>query len=469
VSEVLESPLVGAAGGGGIMRWPLRGTTIGLITVITLVAFEAMAVATAMPTAVRALHGLAFYGWAFTAFLVTNVVGMVGSGVLSDRYGPIRPLFAGIAIFGAGLLIAGTAPVMAVFVLGRAVQGFGGGLQIVAVYVVIGAVYSDRQRPKVFAALAGAWVLPALIGPVFSGVLAQHLSWRLVFLGIVPLVVAGGALLVPGMRRLGAGGVGTRGEPAASGRRWWAAVAAASGVAAVQAAGQRPQWASLALALPGAAALVLGLRHLLPRGTVVLRPGVPAVVALRGAMAGSLFSVEALVPLTLTLVHGYSPTAAGVPLMVAAVTWSATSWVQGRSAAPRHLQIRYGFGLIAVGAAGMALVARPGTPGWVAYLAWGVAGVGAGLAWASLSVQLLALSPPAQHGTDSAALQICDAVGSSLCIGFGGVLIAAAERGALSMSTAVLLVDLPMAVLAAAAAALAGRARGPASPAGSAP
>ncbi|MEN3360237.1 MAG: hypothetical protein V7637_4219, partial [Mycobacteriales bacterium] len=443
----------------GLLARPVRGVTVGLVTVITLVAFEAMAVATAMPTAVRALHGLAFYGWAFTAFLIANVVGMVASGGLADRYGPKRPLLAGLTVFGAGMLVAGAAPTMAVFVLGRAVQGFGSGLQIVAVYVVIGAVYDDDQRPRVIAALAGAWVLPALVGPVVSGALAQHVSWRLVFLGLVPVLAAGGALLVAGLRQLPSRAVPDR----AGSWRWAAAVAAAAGVAAVQAAGQRPGWPSLVLAAAGVGALAVGLRRLLPPGTIALRTGVPAVVAFRGAMAGSLFAVESLLPLTLTLVHGYSPTAAGAPLVVAAVSWSAVSWWLGRRPdLPRHLLVRVGFGLIAVGAVGMAVVAQPSAPGWLAYPVWGVAGCGAGMAWASLSVLLLRLSPPERHGTDSASLQVCDAVGSALCIGFGGVLVAAAARGALSLPSALLTVDLLMAALALAGAGLAGRARAPA-------
>jgi MFS family permease len=445
----------------------LRGTTFGLALVITLIAFEAMAVATALPTAVRALHGLAAYGWSFTAFLVATVVGMVTSGEVSDRRGARRPLLLGLGLFSAGLLLAGAAPVMVVFVLGRAVQGFGSGLVIVAVYVVIGDLYAEQFRPRVFAYLSAAWVLPALIGPVLAGLVAQHLSWRLVFLGMPPLVLAGAVLLLP---RLAAGrGSGRQAGPAAeaeapagSRARWPFALATAAGVALLQNAGQHPSWLTLLGAAAGAVLLATGLRRLLPPGTVVVRRGVPAAVAFRGILAGSFFAVESLVPLTLAVVHGFSPAQAGAPLTVGALGWSAASWWQGRHPdLPRHRLLRGGFALVSAAAVGTAVVSLPGAPGWLAYPVWCLAGLGAGLTMPSTSVLLLALTPPPQRGVNSAALQIADAVTSAVCIGIGGVLVAAAERGAFSLSVAAGTVDLLMAGLAATGAVLAPRGRAP--------
>ena len=75
-----------------LFRGPLRATSIGILILITLIAFEAMAVSAALPTAARELHGLRAYGWAFTGFLVANVVGMVVSGQISDVRGPRAPL-----------------------------------------------------------------------------------------------------------------------------------------------------------------------------------------------------------------------------------------------------------------------------------------------------------------------------------------------------------------------------------------
>src|SRR5919197_2106169 len=150
----------------------LRATSSGLLIIITLIAFEAMAVSAALPTAARAVHGLGAFGWAFTGFLVANVIGMVASGQLSDSRGARLPLAAGLACFLAGLVLSGTATTMTQLVAGRVVQGLGSGLIITALYVVLGQAYPDRLRPRVFAAISSAWVVPSLVGPVVSGALA---------------------------------------------------------------------------------------------------------------------------------------------------------------------------------------------------------------------------------------------------------------------------------------------------------
>ena len=95
--------------GTGVLDRRHRSTTVGLLVLVTFVAFEAMAVATAMPTAVTELDGLAWYGWPFTAFLVAQVVGMVVGGEVGDRRGPRAALLWGVAVFAAGLLASGLA------------------------------------------------------------------------------------------------------------------------------------------------------------------------------------------------------------------------------------------------------------------------------------------------------------------------------------------------------------------------
>src|SRR6478609_11330913 len=90
----------------------LRMLTLGALVTIVAGAFEALAVATVMPRTVDDLGGLHYYGWAFSAYLLANIVGLTVAGAESDRNGPGRPYLAGIFCFGIGLLIAGLAPAM---------------------------------------------------------------------------------------------------------------------------------------------------------------------------------------------------------------------------------------------------------------------------------------------------------------------------------------------------------------------
>jgi MFS family permease len=438
----------------------LRPTTLGILVLITLIAFESMAVSAALPTAAREVHGLAAYGWAFTAFLIANVVGMVAAGQLSGRSGPRVPLVAGLACFTGGLLLSGTATTWTQLVGGRVVQGLGGGLLITAIYVVMGEAYAARLRPPLFAATSSAWVVPSLVGPPVSGLLTQHASWRWVFLGLVPFVLVGAALILPVLRRL---------RPPQTGRpasllQLLRALGVAFGIAGLEQAGQHPSLLSIPLGVLAAVALVWGLAGLLPPGTVRIAPGVSAPIAMRGLLAGSFFGVESLVPLSLTVQHGYSPTAAGLPLALSGASWAIGSWWQGRaddSAGPhvRVALIRTGFGLMTVAAVGMALAAVPALPGWIAYPAWLVAGLGAGLTMSSVGVLVLNFTTDADRGADSAALQLSDATVSALTTGAGGVLVAAAARQAITFTTAVVGLDIALAVLALLGAVSAGRAR----------
>ena len=148
-----------------------RSLVVGVVGVVVAVAFEAIAVATAMPVAARELGGLQQYGLAFSVFLTTSLLGMVVAGEVSDRRGPVVPFVVAAVTFGVGLVIAGAAPSMLVLVIARAVQGFGAGLNIVSLYVVVGRAFPAELRPRVFSAISSGWVVPSLVGPRWRGCL----------------------------------------------------------------------------------------------------------------------------------------------------------------------------------------------------------------------------------------------------------------------------------------------------------
>lgn len=418
-----------AVGTGQILDSEHRRLTIGIVATVAFIAFEAMAVATAMPRAVQDLDGLPMYAWAFTGFFIASLFAMVLSGELCDRRGPGLPLLAGAGSFTAGLLIAGAAQSMWPFVAGRATQGLGAGLVIVAVYVVIARAYSEALRPRIFTATSAAWVVPSIVGPLVAGTLADHVSWRLVFLGIVPLVVLPVVLALPQVRAYD--GPPPDGPTLRRGRLRLAA-AAAVGVGLLQAAGLQRDAGTIVLVGVAVVLLVPSVPRLLPAGTLRLRRGLPTVIAMRGILAGAFFGAEAFLPLMLVDQRALSATLAGLVLSGGAVGWFAGAWYQGRPGltVPRHLLLRVGCAIVAVGIGTAGLVLIPGVPAFVAAVAWTAGAVGMGVSFASVSVLLFQLSPVADHGANSAALQLNDALFSIVFVGLAGVIFGATHEAA---------------------------------------
>src|SRR5438552_554723 len=82
-----------------------RSLTLGLTLIVSFAAFEALAVATVLPAVVKDLGGIRLYGWAFSAFQLTNLIGIVIGGREADRQGLARPFAVGIGLFVLGLLL----------------------------------------------------------------------------------------------------------------------------------------------------------------------------------------------------------------------------------------------------------------------------------------------------------------------------------------------------------------------------
>jgi hypothetical protein len=204
-----------------------------------------------------------------------------------------------------------------------------------------------------------------------------------------------------------------------------AALGAAGGVAALSWASQRG--GAIAAVVAGVAIVVLApaLVRLFPRGVFRARRGIPTVVLSRGLLAGIFFTVNAYLPLMLNGTHGWSLAMAGVPLIVGSLGWSAASAWQGRHPdLPRTVLLRTGFFLLAIGTAGMLLVAPAWGLPWLALPFWVVAGVGMGLGFSSMSYLLLQQSAAGEVGFHSSAAQIADQLTTAAMIGAGGALLA---------------------------------------------
>ena len=424
----------------GLLSGERRALTIGLVLLITTVAFEALAVATALPATLRELGGVSLYGWAFSAFMLASLVGITIAGQWSDVHGPARPLGTGLVLFAAGLVIVGSAPSMGVVVLGRVVQGLGAGAVPAVAYVVIGRCYPSELRPRMFAILSTAWVVPGLVGPAVSGFVSDHFSWRWVFLGLLPFIPLAFLLVVRPVRRLGP-------TATAAASRTPTALRLAIGAALlVSGLGRHSPVAMVPLVATGVALGLPALRKLLPPGSLRAVAGVPAAVAMRGLLTFAFFGGDSFLPLMLTSVRGISTTGAGLALTASTLSWTAGAWVQERMS--RRWRIRSlsigGLSLVAAGLVGIITVLSPSVPVPFAAAAWAVAGLGMGLCYSMPSIVVLADAPEAEVGAASASLQLSDVLGVALGSGVGGAILAFGTSAGWTRRTSILIIDVLM-------------------------
>lgn len=355
---------------GGIWHPRYLGVTVGAVAMIFLAATQALAVTTVMPLVSADLGGDALYAVAFSGTLATSVIGMVAVGAWCDRRDPVLPLATSVALFVAGLVIAGLAPSMEVLVLGPLLQGLGTGGQTVALYVVVARVYPAHLHGRVFAAFSAAWVIPSIVGPFLAGFVAEQLHWRWVFLGVAVLTLVAFTVVYLSLHDLPLRVEDPSRAPVA--RRLALATVVAAGALALSLAGEAGPWTGVVVAV-ALVAIALAIRPLLPAGTALLWAAGAEVQGRFGDRLGNaritLFGVTLLLAATL----------------IAAAT---AAW---------HL------------------------PAWTIIAGWSLAGAGMGLMYPRLTVLTLAYSTPQNQGFNSSALSISDSIGASAAIAVMGL------------------------------------------------
>lgn len=410
---------------GGVLSAQYRWVSIGMCLLIMLAAFEALAVTTIMPTVSRELDGASLYAFAFAGPLAVSVVGMVIAGAWADRGNPRSALFASVVFFAIGLIVAGTAQLMPVFVAGRLIHGLGGGALTVSLYVIVARVYPPRLHPRIFAGFAAAWVVPSLIGPLIAGLLAESVGWRWVFLGVVGLVVLAMLMVVPAMRGVHGPAQDAELPPRDLGRIGWAVlVAVAVLVLTLSAEATGPvQWILPPIA---AVAAVLAIRPLLPPRTLRAARGLPSVILTRALVAATFFAAEVYVPLLLVTQYGMSAALAGLALTAAGLSWAAASWAQGRFETLTHrMTARLGAVGLSIAVASLIVTVVFHLAPAIVVVGWAFAGAGMGFLYPRLGVLTLEYSTRDDQGFNSSALSIADSIGSAISLAATAIVFAA--------------------------------------------
>ncbi|MGB6059162.1 MAG: MFS transporter [Microthrixaceae bacterium] len=326
---------------------------MAVVSLVTVVAFESLAISTVMPIVEADLGEIQLYGWVFSAFYMGTLIGVVVGGNAVDHVRPIGPMMVGIAVFMAGLVAGGLAPSMEVLVAGRFLQGLGAGVVPAVSYVVVARGFPDQLHPQVFAAMSTAWIMPALVSPLLASVVARHVGWRWVFLGLIPVTAVVAAIGGPAVAKVddtprlspspgpaqsspssapsqSSSSSALSSAPVRSSPLLRVFVLATGATAAIIGLGLDDLVLGLPLAAVGLVVMIPAFTRLTPPGTLAARPRLPATILIRGLLTFSFFSADAFLSLAVTSIRHRTTIYAGFALVASSVFWTVGSWVQAR-------------------------------------------------------------------------------------------------------------------------------------------
>lgn len=400
-----------------------RKLLFGLFLSVFGVAFEMIGIATAMPTIMGGFDASELYAWAFSTFVIGQLLATIVAGRMADRVGPLPPMLTGFVLFLSGLLLATFAGDVWMLFLARFLQGLGAGGLTLSLYVTIALVFFGPERATVLGWISFIWLLPAFVGPPLAAWLTT-ISWHLVFALMIPFLLVAAALALPSMRR-----VQEHFRPGQGGRRlsWPAVAAVALAPGFVQLGGEGFGIWSVVAVVVGLVGLVLGLRRVMPSAINLLGRGLGAVVASRALQAGSFFAAEAFMLLVLQELRGLSPLEAGLILTIGSVSWSAGAWIQSRPwvRLRRDQLISIGTALVVLSLLVTVVFIVWDLPVGVALAGWLFAGLGMGVQLPSTAVATMDLSGPHEQGANNSGLQLAEGLGNALMTGVAGAIYAA--------------------------------------------
>jgi MFS family permease len=362
-------------------------------------------IATALPTVVADIGGLALYAWASIAYSVASIVGSAATSAVARRWGLRAGLVISGAVFAMGSAVCGAAPDMGVIVAGRALQGVGGGMIVGVVHAMIREIFPAHRWSRMLATVSVAWGVAALTGPFVGGVLAQHGLWRMAFWAMIPFVALTGAMawhLLP--RRPRAATPGT----VPFGRLLLICAAVVCLAFVGNAAGVAPRALLLAATAFGiVGALVLDGRaavRLFPSGMLSLRQTVGRCFWMIFLIAMSASPIGIYMALLVQAAHGAAPAVAGYVFAAHSLAWTAAAVVTARiSPAAVRTAVVLGPLLMGVGLAGLCLTIGRG-PIAAVLVAIVVEGIGIGTCWAHIGNVVLGSARPNEEEATAALI-----------------------------------------------------------------
>ncbi|SEM89189.1 MDR family MFS transporter [Lihuaxuella thermophila] len=397
-----------------------RGILIaGLIIAMLFAALDNTIVGTALPRIVGELGGLSLMAWLTTAYMLSSTTIVPIAGKLADLLGRKNVYVAGLGIFIIGSALCGMAQTMHELVWFRALQGVGGGIMMPMAMIVIGDLFSGKDRAKWQGIFGAVFGLSSVIGPQVGGWIVDSLNWRWVFYINLPVGILATILIA----------IGLKGHRAAGPVKidFGGMITMSAGIVSLLLAltfgGKDYEWGSWQILSLFAVSVVSFILFAVIE-TRTSEPILPLqlfrnkiftlINGIGFLMSVGMFGSIMFVPLFMQGVVGVSATESGTIMTPMMITMIIASIVGGRLLYKIgvRVQILAGMFLMAVGF-GLLSTMGVDTSSWVATSYMMVLGLGMGLVMPTLTIILQETFPKSQLGVVTSSSQFFRQIGGT--------------------------------------------------------
>ncbi|PHM72614.1 MFS transporter [Xenorhabdus sp. KJ12.1] len=400
--------------------------SIALAGGVALHAINIYIATTILPSVVRDIGGLEYYTWNTTLFMVASIIGAPLSKNVLSRFGPRAAYLVALVVFCAGTLICAAATDMQWMLVGRFIQGFGGGILFALSYALIRIVFDERLWPRAMAMVSGMWGIATLCGPAIGGIFANGDTWRLAFIALLPVAAVLAVIVLVQLAIYQKSVVQT--ERAAIGKILLLGV---SVLIISMASLSKLVFINIAGVVMGLAIVVLIARFdreskikLLPTGAYDIRAPLGAIYACMSLLVIGM-TTEIFVPYFLQVIHGYRPLIAGYATALMAAGWTLGSlFSSGRSTQIAQMLVRHGPILVVIALIMLAIIMpsqylfSPAFGIILMCIALAAVGIGIGAAWPHMLTQVFMSAPVGQEDLASTSITTVQlyatAIGSAL-------------------------------------------------------
>jgi EmrB/QacA subfamily drug resistance transporter len=408
----------------------------GVIVCILLAALDQTVVLPAIPQMAASLHGFGHLSWVVSAYLLSTTATTPIYGKLSDQLGRRAVLVPAIGLFLLASIFCALADSVPMLIIGRALQGVGGGALMSVSQAAVADVVTPRERGKYQGWFAGIWAFASIAGPILGGFVVQHLSWRWIFWANLPVGAAAMILCIRGLSGIAPAGRRGRIDFAGAGLLLLGVTAI---LAALSTGGVDFPWLSGPVAgLFAIGALITAIlarqqrraaEPLFP-GVLMGKAGFRAIIAISFLNAAAMFAGIFLLPLLLQMVFRASPAASGLEIMPFLATTTIGAFTAGqiaqRTGRPRAIMV-FGLGLAAMGMFVLALAPLNGSliiPVGIS----AVSGLGIGCVMPTSLVSAQSQSGLRDVGAATGILLLLRALGGAFGATLGGAVLAIAPH-----------------------------------------